>query len=158
MGSKREDELNKCAKYLGFESAKIINDKDLPDSMTIEWPLEKIRQHVQECIVNKNIEAIITFDDYGVSGHLNHRAVSRACRLVEVKKLSLLESTNIFRKYISIFDFFISSILTDDLALNSNPIYAWKAMKMHHSQFVWYRKLFIVFSRYAYVNTLIKIL
>lgn len=26
-------------------------------------------------------------------------------------------------------------------------------MKLHHSQFVWYRRLFVVFSRYTFVNT-----
>ncbi len=33
-----------------------------------------------------------------------------------------------------------------------NPFLVWKAMKAHHSQFVWYRRLFVVFSRYSYVN------
>ena len=28
----------------------------------------------------------------------------------------------------------------------------WKSMKLHASQFTWYRKLFIVFSSYSYVN------
>ena len=27
-------------------------------------------------------------------------------------------------------------------------------MSLHRSQWVWYRKLFVVFSRYAYVNSL----
>jgi N-acetylglucosaminylphosphatidylinositol deacetylase len=29
-----------------------------------------------------------------------------------------------------------------------------RAMSLHRSQWVWYRKLFVVFSRYAYVNSL----
>mmetsp|Transcript_8546 Transcript_8546/g.16092 ORF Transcript_8546/g.16092 Transcript_8546/m.16092 type:complete len:141 (-) Transcript_8546:1013-1435(-) len=33
-----------------------------------------------------------------------------------------------------------------------NPILVWRAMKAHHSQFVWYRKLFVIFSRYSYAN------
>ncbi|CAN0284386.1 unnamed protein product [Ectocarpus sp. 8 AP-2014] len=33
---------------------------------------------------------------------------------------------------------------------------AWAAMAAHHSQFVWYRRLFVIFSRYAYVNTFIR--
>lgn len=38
-----------------------------------------------------------------------------------------------------------------------SPLNAWQAMAIHHSQFVWYRKLFVIFSRYAYMNTLFKL-
>jgi len=34
-----------------------------------------------------------------------------------------------------------------------NPLPVWRAMAAHASQFVWYRRLFILFSRYTYVNT-----
>jgi N-acetylglucosaminylphosphatidylinositol deacetylase len=34
------------------------------------------------------------------------------------------------------------------------PSLNWKAMATHHSQFVWYRRLFVVFSCYAYYNKL----
>jgi hypothetical protein len=33
-----------------------------------------------------------------------------------------------------------------------HPTLVWRAMKAHYSQFVWYRKLFVMFSRYSYVN------
>mmetsp|Transcript_32832 Transcript_32832/g.79503 ORF Transcript_32832/g.79503 Transcript_32832/m.79503 type:complete len:123 (+) Transcript_32832:98-466(+) len=33
------------------------------------------------------------------------------------------------------------------------PSLNWKAMATHHSQFVWYRRLFVVFSCFTYVNT-----
>jgi N-acetylglucosaminylphosphatidylinositol deacetylase len=36
----------------------------------------------------------------------------------------------------------------------SNPLVLMRAMAMHASQFVWYRRLFVVFSRYSYTNTL----
>ena len=36
----------------------------------------------------------------------------------------------------------------------SNPLALMRAMTMHASQFVWYRRLFVVFSRYWYTNTL----
>lgn len=35
-----------------------------------------------------------------------------------------------------------------------DPLLSWKAMSMHASQFVWYRRLFVVFSCYTYVNHL----
>jgi N-acetylglucosaminylphosphatidylinositol deacetylase len=36
----------------------------------------------------------------------------------------------------------------------SNPTLNWKAMATHQSQFVWYRRLFVVFSCYTYYNIL----
>ena len=36
----------------------------------------------------------------------------------------------------------------------SHPTLNWKAMASHRSQFVWYRRLFVVFSCYTYVNRL----
>jgi len=33
-------------------------------------------------------------------------------------------------------------------------VVAWKAMKAHNSQFVWYRKVFVWLSSYSYMNIL----
>lgn len=43
------------------------------------------------------------------------------------------------------------------LYLNDSPGLTYRAMLAHASQFVWYRRLFILFSRYTYVNTLREI-
>ena len=37
------------------------------------------------------------------------------------------------------------------------PILAWNAMAAHYSQFVWYRRLSIMFSRYTFINNLVKL-
>jgi N-acetylglucosaminylphosphatidylinositol deacetylase len=34
------------------------------------------------------------------------------------------------------------------------PLLVWSAMKAHFTQFVWYRRLFVIFSRYSYINTI----
>lgn len=34
------------------------------------------------------------------------------------------------------------------------PLLIWRAMAAHHSQFVWYRRLSVLFSRFSYRNTL----
>ena len=39
-------------------------------------------------------------------------------------------------------------------AFNTRPWLCYRAMVAHWSQFVWYRRLFVIFSRYTYVNTL----
>ena len=74
------------------------------------------------------------------------------------KKLTVytLRSVNILRKYIGFADFFVS-LLDSHIYLNFNMYKNYKAMAIHHSQFVWYRKLFVIFSRYGYINTLEKI-
>ncbi|KAL7481069.1 hypothetical protein ACHAW6_006743 [Cyclotella cf. meneghiniana] len=37
------------------------------------------------------------------------------------------------------------------------PILAWRAMSAHRSQFVWYRRLSIMFSRYTFINDLVQL-
>ena len=63
----------------------------------------------------------------------------------------------IYRKYAGVFDILPSNglrrpggILVGEFA----PCRAWQSMAVHRSQFVWYRKLFVVFSRYAYMNSI----
>eukprot|EP01095_Lingulamoeba_sp_RSL-Kostka_P013617 TRINITY_DN5682_c0_g2_i1.p1 TRINITY_DN5682_c0_g2~~TRINITY_DN5682_c0_g2_i1.p1 ORF type:complete len:351 (+),score=67.97 TRINITY_DN5682_c0_g2_i1:76-1128(+) len=68
-----------------------------------------------------------------------------------------LHTTNIIRKYLSILDFPIS-LFSDFIYFSPNfIIFSFKAMNAHHSQFVWYRKLFVLFSRYTFINTLSEI-
>ena len=68
---------------------------------------------------------IITFDDYGVSGHKNHISIYKAMRrLIDNRNLSrrvavyTLDSVKLFRKYIFIFDL-LWSVLTRKLVFVS---------------------------------------
>ncbi|KAK4048143.1 hypothetical protein OIO90_005907 [Microbotryomycetes sp. JL221] len=46
------------------------------------WPSDAIQRHVSHYVaewdIDLTLEQIVTFDDYGVSGHKNHQEVSRA--------------------------------------------------------------------------------
>jgi hypothetical protein len=71
------------------------------------------------------------------------------------------ETTSLWRKYIGIFDVPISLFLAyiggGNLLVARSEVglsLAWKALQCHASQFVWFRKLFLLFSRYIHVNTL----
>ena len=64
-----------------------------------------------------------------------------------------LESTNIVRKYIGVLDI-VFSASSRLCFINFSPGTVYRAMAAHASQFVWYRKLFVVFSRYSSINTL----
>ncbi|GBG72880.1 hypothetical protein CBR_g12600 [Chara braunii] len=73
-----------------------------------------------------------------------------------------LVSTGLIRKYIAWFDLAFSVLectfsgrRADWLLFRSPSVWTGiSAMAKHASQFVWYRRLFVVFSRYSYINTL----
>ena len=90
-----------------------------------------------------------------------------------------LQTVNVFHKYIVLFDIVLLIVkhlllslfnwfgcfgkstgvcvtIPDVVCLAFNPIDIWRAMAAHHSQFVWYRRLFIMFSRYSYINNFRK--
>ena len=143
--------------------------------------------------------SFLTFDEQGVSGHINHRDTYQAVRyllqrqarkqqqmqkddssLLSFADVWTLETeTNLFYKYIPVYSWFLlicslvggqqsSSSTTTSLGSTDNnnnnsiivtyrlhqPWLNWKAMASHASQFVWYRRLFVVFSCYTYVNRL----
>ena len=63
-----------------------------------------------------------------------------------------LSTVNVCRKYLSYGD--IQNI--NPLEFNYFSFKPWvtfKALACHHTQFVWFRKLFIIFSRYTWVNS-----
>lgn len=86
-----------------------------------------------------------------------------------------LESTNIIKKYLGILDllFVLFQLLLMNIFsklsssanqsssrlifLHFNLLENFKAMKAHYSQFVWFRYLFVLFSRYSFINTFISI-
>eukprot|EP01015_Nassula_variabilis_P035847 TRINITY_DN9106_c0_g1_i1.p2 TRINITY_DN9106_c0_g1~~TRINITY_DN9106_c0_g1_i1.p2 ORF type:complete len:110 (-),score=34.40 TRINITY_DN9106_c0_g1_i1:184-513(-) len=71
----------------------------------------------------------------------------------QIKVYSLETVKFPLRRYCGILDFFLS-FYKDFLYLNFNLFYSLKAMSIHKSQFVWFRKLFVLFSRYTYLNNL----
>jgi len=124
---------------------------------------------------------IITFDEFGISNHPNHIATHFGVKQFlqqsaqqnsilpkTISKINAfkLETTNIVRKYLGILDLPISKffILLSDNKKNQEEkqqlfytltfIQSFKAMQQHRSQFVWFRYLFVLFSRYGFVNTL----
>lgn len=45
--------------------------------MNNDWKVEFLMKEFDNFAKNNQIDAIITFDDYGVSGHINHIKVSK---------------------------------------------------------------------------------
>ena len=49
---------------------------DLQDNPHVWWDPALVARVVEEYVQKWDIDAIITFDDHGVTGHINHRATA----------------------------------------------------------------------------------
>ncbi len=83
LGHTREQELIRSCAILGLDVAdggvnsssshvRVLNLPELQDSMTVRWPLTAVKSAVLSHCQLWGIEALITFDRWGVSGHVNH--------------------------------------------------------------------------------------
>ncbi|RMX69042.1 hypothetical protein DD238_005459 [Peronospora effusa] len=180
LGSIREKELKACATYIGLslEHVQALEDPKLQDGMENQWEVAHIAVIVADYVQKNEIDAVFTFDDYGVSGHPNHIATyngvkqaiceqQEKCNTLtaedgkETKAVRgwALESTKILRKYVGLLDtalsFWLSRQREDErqFVFVFKPLWNYNAMALHQSQFVWYRRLFVAFSRYTFINT-----
>ncbi|KAE9011445.1 hypothetical protein PR003_g22251 [Phytophthora rubi] len=182
LGDVRVKELKACAAYIGLSTdhVQVLDDPQLQDGMENHWDVAHIAAVVTEYVERHEIDAVFTFDDYGVSGHANHIAthfgVKRAVHGLQEKCSAAagdadnsktetkvvrgwaLESTNILRKYAGLLDAPLSYWLSRrkeerQFVFVCRPQWNYNAMALHHSQFVWYRRLFVAFSRYTFINT-----
>ena len=174
LGRVRVKELEQVAKRV-LRMDRLIQLDELQDHPTQEWSIpeaSKLLHRILEALVPSGQQAVelITFDHGGVSGHINHRDTYLAVRPLEYPVYTLSTETNPLRKYLPVLDWFLclwtwfqSSPRTTTLETTRHgsivcrchePSLVWKAMQTHASQFVWYRRLFVVFSVYSYRNVL----
>ncbi|KAM3936387.1 N-acetylglucosaminyl-phosphatidylinositol de-N-acetylase [Leptodactylus fuscus] len=166
QGETRKEELIQSCAALGIapSNVTIVDHSDLPDNPTVRWDERLVSSLVLNHIQEKDIDLVITFDERGVSGHSNHISLYRAIRslhssgkLPEGCSVLVLESVNIFRKYISILDLPLSWFWRQDvLFISSGRQYtqAKEAMLHHQSQLAWFRHIYLFFSRYMLINSL----
>jgi N-acetylglucosaminylphosphatidylinositol deacetylase len=163
LGLIRKEEFVAVANELGVAKHEIINDPELADGPR-EWRADAVVRAVSRYLSrNPTIGAIFTFDGYGVSGHSNHISVFKGISLMKrtmqiSQRVHYLRSVNIIRKYLPPVDFVIAQVLSDPTpaVYTDDPFLSLRTMKLYHSQNVWYRKLFTIFSRYSYVNDYIS--
>ncbi|KAI6801760.1 LmbE-like protein [Hortaea werneckii] len=196
LGHLRKDELAKSAVLLGVRTSEhvvVVEDEKLPDSMETKWDPKLIASILTRYFAPKmmstpsttaplaNIDAIVTFDTGGVSGHPNHISLFHGASLFlrnlmhrhagweSPVKLYTLTSVNTFRKYSSILDS-VMTIITciwrtkersefpTPLLVVSGPGGVRKAQRAmttaHESQMRWFRWGWIGVSRYMVVNDL----
>ena len=151
---------------IALTNLKIIDEPSrIPDHPSEEWDLELAQKLITDYILNYKIDSVITFDEHGISSHVNHCCLSKLLSLVKRKtSIDLYELTtvNLIRKYLFLFDLIPALVLqcfhANDtlLAMSSLNDYALtlKAMMKHNSQLVWFRWLYIFSSRYMLFNSI----
>ncbi|PRD24831.1 UNVERIFIED_CONTAM: Pigl [Trichonephila clavipes] len=168
----RKEELRQSCKILGIPAGNLIiiehsffPPSQLPDNPEVKWSRLKVSSIILKYVRHLSATVVISFDQSGVSGHLNHIAVYDGLEslifkglLSEDCEVYLLKSVFLFQKYLG---FLIVPLLYMCVSFSFASTFhdvktIWKSMKEHKSQFVWFRKLYIVFSQYVYMNTFIK--
>ncbi|XP_076277417.1 phosphatidylinositol glycan anchor biosynthesis class L [Lasioglossum baleicum] len=161
---RRKEELWDCTKMLGIPEANvtIVMSTELPDDQNVQWPTEVVAECILQHVETYKINAVVTFDKHGISRHKNHISLyfAIAALCIEKKvpsycKLYVLESVNIIRKYVQLLDLPISLLTASYwyLVTYDQRKTIRNAMTAHKSQYVWFRKLYMIFSRYTFINT-----
>ncbi|NXG73675.1 PIGL acetylase, partial [Baryphthengus martii] len=169
QGEVRKKELEQSCFLLGIPASDVtvIDHRDLPDNPAVEWDTQLLATFVLKHIEANNINLVVTFDAGGVSGHANHISLYTAVRysLLHTSlnasryrcRVLVLESVSLFRKYISILDIAVSCLLPRDalfILTEEETEQARRAMRCHRSQLLWFRHIYLLFSRYMVINSL----
>lgn len=199
LGHIRKTELVKSALLLGVPSAEqvvVIEDERFQDSMTKLWEAKEVAKVLQHYFAPKMktmsadaapvamIDALITFDEGGVSSHPNHislyhgastfvrNLMQRHSGWDNPVKMYTLTTTNFVRKYSSVVDAMITVVMslfqkkksgefpTPMLAVSGVGGLRKAQMAMtnaHQSQMRWFRWGWIGVSRYMIVNDLVRV-
>jgi len=161
-GHTRKKELYESCRILGIPMSNIIvmRHTKLKDDPTVRWREELVSNIILRHVASLNIDTVVTFDRHGVSGHKNHISLfyAVACFAMEDRDRSVycLTTVNLLRKYSSVLDVPMSFMVCPWVFIAG--VGQWwvlqRAMMAHWSQYTWFRKLYMIFSRYTLINTL----
>ncbi|KAF2670324.1 putative N-acetylglucosaminyl phosphatidylinositol de-N-acetylase [Microthyrium microscopicum] len=112
IGETRKAEAKEACKRIGAAECVVLDRKDIQDNPKVWWDQDVIKKVVKEKIKEWQSDSVLTFDSGGVSGHINHRAVSAAIVSLATTSSSfpptfMLRTVPTFvppRKYIGILD------------------------------------------------------
>lgn len=177
LGHLRRKELEQVvAKILKMPVNRLIildDEHNFPDHPTRRWPIPIVSKAIEQaiaCAISSRPKVplrLFSFDADGVSGHRNHCDTFAAVqhyaerqRLLhrEVEAWGLVTIRNPARKYFPIWEWLaclrLVRVRPEDGCFHMQHPFTvnWQAMALHQSQFVWYRRLFVVFSCYTYCN------
>lgn len=164
-GTERQQELKQsCSNLIGTHSLEIINEPSLPDDQKIEWNSQLCSKIISDYLSLNNIDQLITFDQNGVSSHLNHCYLNKIVKLLDKKpEIYCLKTIFMLRKYTFLFDLLPSLVYNHFIKQNviavNTPIdylVTFKSMMKHKTQLMWFRWIYIVTSSYMFINNLEK--
>ncbi|XP_046679997.1 N-acetylglucosaminyl-phosphatidylinositol de-N-acetylase-like [Homalodisca vitripennis] len=160
----RKRELWDSCHVLGIPSERVILccSSLRMDGHQYKWKSEDLAHLIRDHIETFDIDTVITFDKLGVSGHENHISLFRAVSFLSLRKwlpagcrVFILDSLGLVRKYSSVMDCALT-LITSQYVFILSPYeheIVKKALAKHKTQINWYRKLYMYFSRYSYVNS-----
>lgn len=161
----RSQELRAATKLMGFKPHN-VHVNDFEDRKDINWNALNLSHVITDHA--KDFDAIISFDSNGVTHHPNHQAVHHAFRKAAKNilssyprtKLFVLDTMNPLIRFLGpiplIFTYLHQFIFYDTVEVfgSFTPAENWSTMSAHCSQWIWYRKLFVLFSSHQYYNEL----
>ncbi|GES59677.1 glycan biosynthesis protein [Aspergillus terreus] len=111
IGERRRQEIHSSCSVLGIvpDRCVVLDNAELQDNPKKWWNEDLIKDLVAAHVQKWSVDLIITFDNGGVSGHINHRAVSAGVRKYitstpQAPPAYTLQSTFLLRKYSSLID------------------------------------------------------
>ncbi|GAQ90951.1 N-acetylglucosaminylphosphatidylinositol deacetylase [Klebsormidium nitens] len=169
LGPLRAVELLAAAPLLGVQptDVSVVDDPGLQDGKKQRWDQATARQLIRTAIQEHGVQMVLTFDGDGVSGHPNHKAVHEAVRAVAqeapaatpVRYWELL-SMGVVRKFLGPLDVAFSIFECQTLhrmgggcCIEGAAAASAASMRQHASQNVWFRRWFVLLSRYSYINS-----
>jgi len=178
LGRVRAKELvGSCRTYeIREKDVEVVDDQRLRDGMDEVWDPRIVAEYVENHVRDRGTTHIVGFDEKGISRHPNHCACARALELLMLKKkaaegLGRVGSIWVQETYSGLSQYLgpltvVWRCLRTFLGASScgrervvctavtSFLFAFRAMRAHRSQLVWYRYLHLVFSRYVYINVL----
>ncbi|XP_071756899.1 N-acetylglucosaminyl-phosphatidylinositol de-N-acetylase [Centroberyx gerrardi] len=165
QGAQRKKELLDSCAVLGIPASRvtIVDHKKLPDDPNAEWSISLASSLIAKHIRTHSFNMVLTFDGRGVSGHANHVAIHKAVshlgstgQVPDGCCLLSLVTVGLLRKYLSLLELPLSWLSSSCLCCiigSQGYRQAKGAMLCHRTQLLWFRYLYIFFSRYMLVNT-----
>ncbi|KAL3072443.1 hypothetical protein niasHS_017417 [Heterodera schachtii] len=167
LGTIRRNELYSSASVYGIQPKYISfvdpEERRFPDGFH-DWNTTSLSALIYSYIRRLKPDGLITFDEWGISGHPNHRDSFKAILNLntegKLKELGLktalaLKSVAVLRKYTGAVDLFLNEFGMSDgntfVTYSANPLRIYWAMLQHRSQLLWFRYLYMAISRYIYL-------
>ncbi|CDO93456.1 unnamed protein product [Kluyveromyces dobzhanskii CBS 2104] len=166
LGHIRKQELIESLQILLHGRKFSCEVLDFEDGIDVVWDQQAVQKQLASSIRDSN-PLVLTFDQFGVSGHVNHISCADAVKsLPYLHKLHLRSDQPLYVKYSAFITgivklavgTFYTGIERPRYFVSTLPQYLLSVSAMslaHASQMVWFRVGWWLFSRFCFINELI---